>query len=139
MASDVADELGPRWDSEEIPADALLYLRVHENNLFEDGTPKPGAFRNRQNPDRPDEEAGMSTYWNRHATPEAVKAQARNPAQNFMFKMRADAIRGIPDQRLKHTPDNRLPENPNRGHSDVFGPKTRTKERLLFRTIAFPV
>lgn len=139
MASDVADKLAPRWDSEEIPAADLLYLRVHVNDRYDDGTVKPGAFRNRQNPEKPEDEAGMSTYWNRHATPEAVRAQARNPPMNYMFKMVAGDARSIPGQRLAHTPVNRLPENPNRGHSDVFGPKTNAKERLLFRAITTPV
>lgn len=111
-------------------------MRVHENDCFPDGEIRPGAFRNRRDPERPSAEEGMSTYWNAHATPAGVKAQARHPERVGVIEMEAGRVRVIPGQRLEHTPVQRPPEDPNRGHADVFGPKTNTHERLLFLEIA---
>lgn len=139
MATSLADGLGPRWPVETIPDGALLYMRVHEADRFPNGEIRPGAFRNRRDPARPEAEQGMSTFWNAYATSAAVRAQARQPGRNFVIVMEAGRVRAIPGQRLQHTPIQRPPEDPNRGHSDVFGPKTNTRERLLFLEIAWPV
>lgn len=138
MATNLADGIGPPWSVQEIPGDALLYMRVHENDRYPDGGVRPGAFRNRIDPEHPDAEPGMSTSWNAHATPAGVRAQARHPERVSVVEMEAGRARIIPGQRIQHTPIQFLPEDPNRGHADVFGPKTNSQERLLFLEIVRP-
>lgn len=138
MAANLADELGQRWPTEEIPEDGRLFMRVHVVDLWPDGTVRPGAFRNRRDPADDQTEAGMSTYWDRHATAPQVLACARVPERNVVIQMAVGRVRGIPGQRVSHTPANVLPEDPHRGHTDVFGPKG-TEERKRFLQAYAPV
>lgn len=127
MAIDMANQEIVGWASEEIPGQDFLYLRIHEANLYPDGTPNPGAFRNR--PDKLKD--GMSTDWDKYSNPAQTRDRAHEPYKNKVVKMNVGEVRLIPQQIVKHTPDL---ENHNRAHTDVFGPKD-TEARVLFRRI----
>ena len=133
MDFDVVDEITSPWEKEPVPNDAVLYMRVHKNNLDSNGEPIPGAFRNQ--PTRAD---GMSTDWQKHSTPEEGKARARTPDDNAVIVLSVAAIREIADkQMVEHTPIYEplaAPPNFNRAHTDVFGEKT-TEVRFHFMNI----
>lgn len=111
------------WPIEEIPDDDSLYMRIHKNNIGEDGQPNPGAFR--------DHEGGMSTNWSKYSTAEDTRNQAKNPSVNGVVKCKAGTVRSISTLHVLHTP-----EVNNRAHTDVVGEKTpqvRVELRRLFR------
>jgi hypothetical protein len=125
------------WESESIPAEATLYLRVHKTLLDDDGLPKPVAFRN-----SPTKQDGMSTDWEKYATPEETRQRARNPADNIVVSLPAGEVRQVPGQRVEHTPLQPAPDSPgNRAHTDVFGEKTpeaRVKFLQMYRVVSRP-
>ncbi len=128
----MANEINSFWEKEPIPDDALLFMRVHKNNLDSNGEPIPGAFRNQ--PTRAD---GMSTDWNRHSTPEECQARAKTPEVNAVIILPVAEVCKIADQTVEHTPIYEpLSEPPilNRAHTDVFGEKT-TEARFHFMRI----
>jgi hypothetical protein len=128
----VANEINSLWEKEPISDDALLYMRVHKNNLDSNGEPIPGAFRNQ--PTRVD---GMSTDWNKYSTPEECQARARTPEVNAVIVLPVAEVRKIADQKVEHTPIySPLSEPPvlNRAHTDVFGEKS-TETRFQFMRI----
>jgi hypothetical protein len=111
--STVADEIGVPWESEEIPDEDLLYMRVHRAQLDSDGKPIPGAFRNHGR--------AMSTNWSKYSSPEETRQRARSPSENAVIQMMTGEVRAVPGQSVVHTPD--LPTR-NRAHTDVTGEKT---------------
>ncbi len=128
----MADEITSPWKKEPISDDAILYMRVHKNNLDANGEPIPGAFRN--HPTRTD---GMSTDWKEYSTPEDCRARARTPTDNAVIILPVAAVRKIPGQTVEHTPIYEpLAEPPvfNRAHTDVFGEKT-TEARFHFMKV----
>ena len=68
----MADEVSS-WASEEIPNDDYLWMRVHKNDL-PNGDIAPGAFKN-----RPTTKDGMSTDWEKYATPQETRNRGRIP------------------------------------------------------------
>lgn len=104
-----------KWSVDDIPDEGLLFMFVHKNNIKDDGSPGPGAFRNRG-----DEKslAGMSTDWSRYSTPKETLQRTQNPTKNGVISMIVGLVRGLDGQTVKHTP---LSEN--RAHTDVFGKK----------------
>ena len=129
MDSDVANEIGTKWEAEEIPDEDFLFMRVHHSYLDDDGEPIPGAFRN-----QPPKIGGMSTDWQKYSTPEQTIARARQPTANIIIEFLTGAVRKIPNQLVIHTP-----EVDNRAHTDVFGEKTvEVRERFMqiYRTTA---
>lgn len=111
------------WPIEDIPNEDALYMRVHRQ-WFRDSHVVPGSFRNR--PD--DATGGMSTDWNRYATPGDTLQRARRPEDNAVIRFAVGDIRAIPEQQVEHAP---LPDN--RAHTDVLGPKEQDPEiRRLF-------
>lgn len=124
MDSDVVNAIDANWESEEIPGEDSLLMRVHQNYLDNEGEPIPGAFRN-----RPLKTDGMSTDWERYSTPEQTRLRAPNPMANIVISLLARAVRSIPNQLVVHTPN---AETNNRAHTDVFGEKTvEARERLM--------
>ncbi len=124
MATHVADAIEPSWESEDIPDDDLLFMRVHRNLLSADGAPEAGAFR--------DHGSGMSTDWAKYSTPRDTLARANDPSANAVIAMRVADIRGIPGQIVKHTPTSK-----NRAHTDVIGEKKKDAEvRLKFQRLS---
>ena len=122
------------WNAENIPDEAVLYERVHQNNLDEQNRPKPGAFRN-----LPTKEDGMSTDWEKYSTPFETRQRAKYPQANIVIALIARDVRAIDGQEVEHTPVNPSEEQPgNRAHTDVFGEKT-TEARLKFMQIWNPV
>lgn len=115
------------WPVEDIPAEALLYMRVHKM-WCRDGDVLPGAFSNHgDDTGRP----GMSTDWEKYSTPEDTRNRTKRDPLNYgVVKMIAGRVRGIPDQTVEHTPVH--PDN--RAHTDVFGDKDSNPEvRVLLR------
>lgn len=128
----MADEMNLPWEKEPIPDNALLYMRVHKNQLDGNGEPIPGAFRNRPQPTD-----GMSTDWEKYATPEECRGRARTPSDNAVIQLKVADVRDIPCQVVEHTPINDplgMPPNVNRAHTDVFGDKD-TEVRLRYLQI----
>ena len=127
----MADEL--RWPIEEIPDADSVFMRAHQD-YFRNGELQPGVFQPHGK--------GMSVNWDRYASAEGTKQQARkNPEDNAVISMPVIGIRKIDDLRVEHTP-----EPTNQAHSDVFGlPENRehrTEVRLLLRrsaTIVIPL
>ena len=126
-----------RWRKEDVPVDALLYMRVHVNDVVivdQNGStkrhPKPGVFKNRLDPEEPTKPTGMSTDWDKYATPQETQSRAERsePTDNGVLRLSAGRVAKIPRQRIEHTPKQRTPVNPlwrgNRAHTDVFGPKS---------------
>ena len=95
----VADEIILPWEKEEIPDEALLYMRVHKNQLDPTGEPIPGAFKN-----RPRSTDGMSTDWGKYSTARECQQRARTPPDNAVLELKVEDVRGIPLQTVEHTP-----------------------------------
>jgi hypothetical protein len=116
------------WPVEGVPDDSLLYLRVHRS-LLKDGTPLPGAFKN-----RPDGADGMSTNWDRYATPAGTRAGGKQPPDAYaVVSLQAGPVRALPGQEVEHRP-----VSDNRAHSEVVGIKSaevRVKLRDLHRLV----
>ena len=127
MDSDVANEIEPKWEAEEIPDEDFLFMRVHEKFLDNEGEPIPKAFRN-----HPAGTGGMSVDWQEYSTPEETRARARQPAVNVVIELLTGAVRKIPNQSVVHTPDIK---NNNRAHTDIFGDKKPVEVRERFMQI----
>ena len=127
MDTDVANEVEPKWEPEEIPDEDLLFMRVHRDYLDDDGEPIPQAFRN-----RPPRTGGMSTDWRKYSTAEETMGRARDRTANILIELLTGAVRKIPNQSVAHTPDI---ENNNRAHTDVFGEKKPVEIRERFMQI----
>jgi hypothetical protein len=126
MALAVADAVTPNWESEDIPDADRLFMRLHPDFIYEDGTPKPNGFRNHG--------GGMSTDWDKYSTPEQTRARTdKDPRTYAVIAMVVGEVRKIEGQEVKHTP---LPDN--RAHADVTGEKRGgdPETRMLFRRIA---
>jgi hypothetical protein len=130
MDLDVAEEINLPWEKEHIPDDALLFMRVHKNQLDPNGEPIPGAFKN-----RPKSTDGMSTDWNEYSSAKECRLRARTPEDNAILQLRVGDVRQISLQTVEHTPIyNSTAATPpilNRAHTDVFGEKN-TEVRLHF-------
>jgi hypothetical protein len=126
----VADEVNDPWVSEPIPDQDLLYRRVHKMWVDSDGSIITGVFQN-----RPTDQVGMSTDWQKYSTPQETRLRARKPQDNAVIQMVGGKVREIPNQRVAHTPDR---ANNNRAHTDVFGeknPETRIKFSRICQVI----
>ena len=62
----------------------------------------------------------MSANWEKYATAEETKQQAKKPEDNAVIGLLAGGIRKITDLDVKHTP-----EPKNRAHSDINLPDKR--------------
>jgi hypothetical protein len=119
----------PVWPQETIPPDQRLFMRV-ERSFVKNGNFIPGAFRN-----RPTEQDGMSTDWERYSTPDQTRNRAAKPANNGVIEMLAGDVAGVPGQTVVHTPD---ASRNNRAHTDVFGvkdPEARLKLKRIARWV----
>lgn len=111
------------FEPEDIPDDHDLFMRVHKQYTTK-GILLPTAFRSQGD--------GMSTDWNKYSTPVETKARAnKNPENNGVISFSVGATRKIPEQIVKHTP-----EDNNRAHTDVFGIKKDPKIRIAFKRIS---
>lgn len=126
MDSNVADEINPDWQSENIPDTDFLYMRVHKN-WFQPKQNITGLFKNHGE--------GMSTDWSYYATPQETRKRViqfdKSPGDFAVIKMLVAEVRAIEDQIVEHTPDRK---NINRAHTDVFGEKD-VEVRLKFSRI----
>lgn len=119
----MADNEEVIWDSEAVPDQALLFMRIHRV-WIRDGELLPGVFQNRG--------AGMSTDWNKYSTPSETQKRAIDPSMNGVIQLVVGDVREIPQQKVVHTPNR---ERNNRAHTDVFGEKD-TEARLKFKRIS---
>lgn len=111
------------WQAEQVPDENLLFMRVHESWRRGESV-SPGAFKNHGD--------GMSTDWERYATPSQTRARAKDPGKNAVISMIVGNVRQLPRQRVEHTPDI---EHRNRAHTDVLGEKDE-EVRIKLRRIA---
>lgn len=126
MASDLADEMSTSWSVEPVPDEHYLLMRVHKNQIDSEGEPFPYAFKNQPTP-----ADGMSTDWDKYASPRGSQRGGRNPPEDYaVIKFFAGDVRAIPRQSVVHEP---LPTN--RAHTEVFGEKKSTEVRERFMQI----
>lgn len=124
----MAHEITSSWISEVIPDEDYLFLRVHQNDIDDEGNPTPSAFIN-----RPKGSSGMSVDWSRYCTSVKTRRRGAQPAERYsVVKFTVAKARTIPDQTVIHEP---TPDN--RAHSEVFGNKT-TEVRERFMAIYEP-
>ena len=97
------------WESEFIPDRDRLFLRVHRC-WIPDGMLNTAVFH--------DIEGGMSTDWEKYASPELTQLRARKPEENGVLSLVTGKVREIPNLLVEHTPQ---PDN--RAHTDVLGKK----------------
>jgi hypothetical protein len=133
MVDHVANEIILIWESEDIPDDAILYMRIHKNNLKSGHPIINNVFRLRPN------EIGMSTDWDKYSTPQETRKRAKNPLDNAVIALSVGEVRRIPNQEVIHSPVHAdLTAEPpilaNRSHTDVTGIKD-TEARLKFSRI----
>ncbi len=112
------------WQPEQIPDPNRLFMRIHETFRKPDGTPAPGAFRNHGE--------GMSTDWQKYATPQETRRRAKQPEHNAVVTLHVGSVRQLPEQQVEHTPD---VERDNRAHTDVYGKKDE-EVRIKLKRIA---
>ena len=126
MDSNVADKIALDWQSENIPNEDFLFMRVHKQNFTAKyPTFSPGVFVNRGE--------GMSTDWSKYSTPSETQNRGKIPKDNAVIKMLVSDVRKIEGQIVTHTPD--IPKN-NRSHTDIFGEKNDVEIRLKFTRIS---
>lgn len=129
----MADELG--WPIEEIPDADSVFMRARQEHI-RDGELLPGVFKAQGD--------GMSVNWDRYASAEGTKQQARKDSDaNAVISMPVIGIRQIDELKVEHTP-----EPTNQAHSDVFGlPQKSQRDRrdemrrllLKITTIVIPL
>jgi hypothetical protein len=102
------------YSVETIPDTDKVYRRVHKSYVV-DGALTPGAFCEIQ--------GGMSTDWERYATPNQARLLAKKPEMNVIVSFITGNLRNI-NLKVVHSPN----EN-RRSHADVIG--VGTKNRLL--------
>ena len=113
----VVDAVEQLWESEYIPGQDLLYMRIHQNWIDEDGEIIPGVFK--------DHGGGMSTDWQKYSTPDETRARTEKPTTEYaVISFVVTQVREIPDQTVIHTP---LQELLNRAHTDIVGEKDKRK------------
>ncbi len=127
----MADEITLTWQSENIPDEHFLYMRVHKGYFHPKHIPfAPAAFK--------DHGGAMSTDWSYYSTPTETRKRVERfgkLSQNYaVIRMPVSDVRAIENQIVEHTPD--IP-NQNRAHTDVIGKKEEDPEvRLKFRRIS---
>jgi hypothetical protein len=99
----MADRVSGPWKPEDIPSDHVLYRRVQKTDVI-DGEPKPRAFRNRADPERPGSEPATSADGSKYSSPEQARDRARVPTDNVAISLNVGRVRAIPEQRVLHSP-----------------------------------
>ena len=95
---------------ENIPNEQDVFYRIHRNWLNEDGSIRPGVFRNQG--------TGMSVDWEKHSTAWDSRNRARTPSENGIVRGNVGDLRLETNQDVLHTPSPK-----NRSHSEVRGAK----------------
>lgn len=113
MAAHVDSEVGQVWESEEIPKEDLLYMRVHKTRRRQ-GIIGPSAFEAKGLDGKPD--GNLSTDWCKYSTPEDTRNRAKVPADNFVVALQVSDVESIGRLVVRHTPDTR---SGNRAHTDI--------------------
>lgn len=106
----MVDEIA-EFNTEHIPGEDILYMRVHKMYLAE-GELIPGVFQNKP------KDSGMSVDWGKYSTPQATQARAKVPLDNGVISFTAAAARSIPNQTVEH-----FPIFDNQSHAQVNGVK----------------
>lgn len=116
------------WPKEDIPDTDLLLMRVHIKTHAAKGMLSLGALQNR--------DGGMSTDWNKYATPSETRSRGRRPKDEYaVIQMQVGEVRAVPNQVVEHTPI--YPTN--RAHTEVFGEKDEEVRVLLKRCAAWAI
>jgi hypothetical protein len=105
---------------EEIADNDILYRRIPNVHIYEDGTVKSVAFQVRGKPD-----SSISVELAKLTTPEEVLARARNPDTTKVGVLVAGYARSL-DFIIRHDP---LPDNP--AHCLMEGENNKVKCKLL--------
>src|SRR5688572_64208 len=87
------------WPSEPIPDEDCLFLRVHWRRFRKGSEIGTSAFEN-----KPTENDGMSTDWEKYSTAQESQARAKVPSDNAVIRLNVAKIRKIPGQTVVHTP-----------------------------------
>lgn len=117
MVAAVDSRVNASQSSEDIPDDAILYMRVHKV-WWSKKKKRFGADAFRDSGEGA--QKGMSTNWSKYASAEQTREEATSSAgDNYVVAMKAGDIRRIPGLTITFSP---LPDLP--GHTDVIGEKT---------------
>lgn len=106
----------------------MRVLQIHVAVVDGDLVPETVAFRNHAGGAQV---AGMSTDWDRYATPAKTRrgAKKRPPSDFGVISLSVARVRTVPLQRDEHSPIFNDPEDPdvpnNPAHTDVLGPKSK--------------
>ena len=107
-------------------SEAQLFYTLSEHLIDLEGEPFPHTFKKQPTPTD-----GMSTDWDKHASPRNSQRGGRNPPEDYaVIKFSAGDVRAIPRQSVVHEP---LPTN--RAHTEVFGEKKSTEVRERFMQV----
>jgi hypothetical protein len=137
-----------KWEVEDVPNDAFLYVRVHkdkiENKGISVGLPKPSAFKN-----TPETGPDLSSDWNKYSTPQLSREQIgkefrhgkeefKNPSDFFIVSFKVQDIFDLDlDQKVVHSPrQDNFPEeldgSPwNRSHCSIIGDVEERRVRMI--------
>lgn len=122
-----------KWEEENIPNNSYLFRRIPSFYLVDKDYISPNAFQNKGK--------GMSVDWDKYSTPEQTRNRVLprlDPLEFGVVKQKADKIRNIEEQFIKHEPSIRAK---NRAHTVVIGsktPKIRRKFQLISQWIIKP-
>jgi len=129
---------GASWEKEEIPNEALLFMRVHRNHFDDSGEIDLAAFRNHKDKEKAPSRPGMSTDWEKYSSPKQCRQGGRQTPQNqnyAVIQLPVGRVRRIPLQTVEHDPIYDPPILLNRAHTEVFGEKDE-EARLTLRQIS---
>ncbi len=137
-----------KWEVEDVPNDAFLYVRVHKDKIESKGVsvglPKPSAFKN-----TPETGPDLSSDWNKYSTPQLSrehigkeyrhgKDEFKNPSDFFIVSFKVQDILDLDlNQKIEHSPrqDNfpdELQGSPwNHSHCSIIGDAEERRVRMI--------
>ena len=117
-----------QWPQEDIPDDGLLYIRVHKQNMTEDGAIRLSAFKDQKDPNVPDDPGALSSSWQKYCqTPGLARAKAKKPLENGVASAIAGQVRRVP-LIVEHKPF-----SDDQAHTNICGEKTMDVRVALFK------
>lgn len=134
---------------EEVPNEAVLYVRVHKDKIqkkgLQTGFPNPGAFKN-----TPETGPDLSSDWEKHSTPQESRARIgreyrpskpgefKNPLDFYIVSFVVQDIYDLElNQQVEHSPmqDNfpdELEGKPwNQSHCSIIGDAEERRVRMI--------
>jgi hypothetical protein len=104
-------------------------MRAHKG-YFRNGQLGTGVFSSKEGP-------GMSADWDKYSSKEHTLQRSRTPSDNAVIALSVQGVRNIDALDVNH-----LPEQDNRGHSEINLPDKReelTEVRVLLKRLAIIV